>query len=263
MKSYSREIETVFLICSERPQVVARQLAELTVIGKYLLLSEHPQEIHDRYFDTPACSLYKKRLAFRLREVSKTAWLTLKSSAQLTAEGGVERLEVEVRWSRMGLTRIVNELKDRGVKLRSPRKVDYARPLEALKRLGFKLIQNRENHRVLKNIVRKGATKGSVLAELAIDSVVYHFSKQDIRLYEIEIESKSSTGPRVVRTVRDALVVQSGSALRWWSFGKLATGRAIETLLRAGKRKDLFDAANNLKPSAYETIAAYLTTGNI
>ncbi len=30
-----------------------------------------------------------------------------------------------------------------------------------------------------------------VLAELAIDSVVYHFEGQDVRLFELEVEAKS------------------------------------------------------------------------
>jgi uncharacterized protein YjbK len=256
MKSNPKEVETALVICSAQPRKTVEQVAGLTAIGNYRLLPRSPRMIRDRYFDTPAQDL--QSLALRLREVDGPYWLTLKGDSQPTDWGGVRRLEIEVGWSREGLTMIINELKDRGVNLRSLRKVDYARPLEVLKRLGLKIIQDRENLRIIRDIVRKDDKKGEVLAELAIDSVVYHFSKQNIRFYEVEIESKSKAGAVVVNAVAKSLSVQFGSFLRLWNYGKLTTGKAIEKMLGQGLLKGLLTTDNRLKQSAYDKIARYL-----
>lgn len=251
VKSDSCETEIPLIICSHQPAKHIKQIAELTSIANYRLVSQKSQTIHDFYFDAP--------VVLRLREINGTPWLTLKGPSQRTGWGGIKRQEIEVQWSEDGLTKIINELKERGIKLRSAGTLDYARPLKVLKRLGLKIIQDRENHRIVRNIVHKNDRKGRVLAELAIDSVVYHFLRQEVCLYELEIESKSKTGPSVVKTVAKALVAQFDSVLRPWQYGKLITGLAIEKLLNAGALRGLLTADNNLKPSAYDKIADCLS----
>jgi hypothetical protein len=175
----------------------------------------------------------------------------------------VDRLEIEVPWSKDALTRVVQELVDREINILQQRQdFDDAHPLDVMASLGLEPIQDRENHRRVRNII-KGAESSSVLAELAIDSVVYHFSGQEIWHHEIEIEGKAGGSSAVIKTVVESLIAMYGPALRRWGHGKLATGKAIEKMLSEGALEGLLDINNNLKPVAYDRIDDYLKRSNL
>ena len=265
MRSNSREIEASLIIWSENPQVVASQIAGLTAIGNYRLLPQDPQIIHDLYLDTPDRALQSQELALRVREIGTTRWVTLKGRSQPTDwEGGVERLEIEALWSKDALTRVVKELVDRGIKtLQQRQDFDDAHPLDVIASLGLEPIQDRESHRQVRNIVSAGEESSSVLAELAIDSVVYHFGGQEICHHEVEIEAKEGGSSAVIKTVVESLVARYGLALRRWGHSKLATGKAIEKMLSEDVLEGLLDIHNNLKPVAYDKINDYLKRSSI
>ena len=140
---------------------------------------------------------------------------------------------------------------------------DRVHPLEVMTSLGLEVIQDRETHRQVRNIVFVGEESRSALAELAIDSVVYHFGDQQICHHEVEIEAKVEDGSTALKTVIESLVAMYGSALRRWDHGKLATGKAIEKLLSEGALEGLLDINNNLKPVAYDRVDDYLKCGSI
>jgi hypothetical protein len=102
-----------------------------------------------------------------------------------------------------------------------------------------------------------------VLAELAIDSVVYYFGGQEIHHHEVEVEAKERGSSSVIKTVAESLVAMYRPALRRWDHSKLATGKAIEQMLREGALEGLLDAHNNLKPVAYDKIDDYLKRSHI
>ncbi len=259
-----REIEAALIIWSEEPQIVASQIAGLAAIGNYRLLPQDPQIIHDLYLDTPDRALQTQELALRVREIGTMRWVTLKGPSQPTDwEGGVERLEIEVLWSKDALTRVVKELVNRGIKILPQRQdLDDVHPLDVMASLGLEPIQDRESHRRVRNIV-KGEANDSVLAELAIDSVVYHFGGQEIRHHEVEVEAKEGGNSAVIKTVVESLVAMYGPALRRWGHSKLATGKAIERMLSEGALEGLLDINNNLKPVAYDRIDDYLKGSRI
>jgi inorganic triphosphatase YgiF len=259
MRSNSREIEASLIIWSENPQMVASQIAGLTAIGNYRLLPQDPQIIHDLYLDTPDRALQTQELALRVREIGAAHWITLKGQSQPSDWGGVERLEIEALWSKEALTRVVKELVDRGIKIPQQRRdFDDAHPLDVMASLGLEPIQDRESHRQVRNIVSAGEESSSVLAELAIDSVVYHFGGQEIRHHEVEVEAKEGGSSAVIKTVVESLVALHGPALRRWDHSKLATGKATEQMLSEGVLEGLLDIHNNLKPVAYDKIDDYL-----
>jgi inorganic triphosphatase YgiF len=263
MKSDSREIEAALIIWSENPQAVATQIAVLTSIANYRLLPHASLMIHDVYFDTLDHALQTQELALRVREIGAAHWITLKGQSQPSDWGGVDRLEIEVPWSKDALTRVVQELVDREINILQQRQdFDDAHPLDVMASLGLEPIQDRENHRRVRNIV-KGAESSSVLAELAIDSVVYHFSGQEIWHHEIEIEGKAGGSSVVIKIAVESLVAMYGPALRRWGHGKLATGKAIEKMLSEGALEGLLDINNNLKPVAYDRIDDYLKRSNL
>ncbi len=111
--------------------------------------------------------------------------------------------------------------------------------------------QDRETERNVRELVEVGS--GRVIAELDIDSVLYHFEEQDLRLFEVEVEAKSDKGRGLLREIANDLLAKFGSELREWRFGKLVTGRRIEKLWREGALQGFVDGST-LKPSAFEKI---------
>ncbi|HIE30313.1 TPA: CYTH domain-containing protein [Candidatus Poribacteria bacterium] len=259
-----REIESTLIICSEKPKTVVRQIGSLTSIANYRLLFRDTETIHDLYFDTRDRSLQTRRLALRIREIGAMRWITLKGPSLPTDWGGVERLEIEEPWSQDALTRVVRELMSRKIKMPQQRQdFDYAHPLDVMMNLRLEIVQDRNTHRQVRNIVSASEESKSVLAELAIDSVVYHFSGQAICHHEVEIEVKVEDSFTVLKTVIESLVAMYNPALRRWHHGKLATGKAIENLLSEGALEGLLDIERNLKPVAYDKIDDYLMRGGI
>jgi hypothetical protein len=96
------------------------------------------------------------------------------------------------------------------------------------------------------------------VAELTVDDVAYQLPAGTARLLEIEVEAKGSGGLEVVQTLLGALVDQLPGDLRPWPHGKLATGRAVERLLAAGKLEGLLDEAGRIRPAAHDRLAEVL-----
>lgn len=264
MRSNSEEIEATLIIWSENPQAIVRQIADLTSIANYRLVPQESQRIHDLYLDTPEQALQTQKLALRVREIEVTHWLTLKGQSRSTDWGGVKRLEIEAPWSEDALTRVIKELADRKITLKQQSQdFHHMHPLDVMASLGLEVIQDRETQRQVRNIIFMGEEGGPVLAEMGIDSVVYHFSDQTICHYELEIEAKVRNGLTVLRTLIESLVAMYGPTLRGWDHGKLATGKAIEWLLNKGSLEGLLEIDNHLKPGAYDKMSAYLKSGNV
>lgn len=254
-KRSEREIEATLIICSEDPQTIAGLIADLKSIGDYQLLPQETQIIHDLYFDTPDHVMQAQKIALRIREIGTRRWVAIKGHSQMIdGEGGVERLEIEEEWSEGALTKILKELRNRGIKIMPPcQDPGYAHPLDIIIDLGLEIVQDRETHREVRNIT-KNRESNLILAELAVDSVIYHFINQKVRHYEVEIEEKTENGSAVLRMVSQNLVRMFTPVLRKWVYSKLATGKIIEKLLRDGSLKGLLDMDNNLKPAAYTKI---------
>lgn len=257
-KSGSSESEATLLIWSERPEAVATQVSGLTSVAGYHLLPRDAQTIHDRYFDTPDRTLQAQKLAVRIREMDATLWITLKGPSRQIDWGGEKHLEIEAPWSLNALTRIVKELKDKGIELmQQHQSFEHTYALDVMSRIGLKVIQDREAYRRVRNIIPMGAASRRVLAELAIDSVTYHFSGQDVHLHELEIEEKAANMSTAIKTVIEGLLAIYGPVLRRWHHSKLATGKAIGELLMEGALEGLLDNNKNLMPAAYEKIDDY------
>jgi inorganic triphosphatase YgiF len=253
------ELEATLIILSDNSQTVAQHIAVLTSVANYRLLAQVSQPIRDLYLDTPDKALQAKRIALRIRELRGKHWITLKGPSQPTEEGGVERLEIEALWSQDSLAKVVQELLGEGIEMpRQSTDFDLLHPVSSVASLGLKIIQHRETHRQVRNIVPMSAERKPVLAELAIDSVAYHFGDQEIRHHELEIEAKVRDGSTVLRSITESLISRYGPVLRRWDHGKLATGKAIEQLLRERALEELLDRHNHLKPVAYDTLDDYL-----
>jgi hypothetical protein len=254
------ESEVALIIRSKKPQVIARQIAGLSSIAKCQLLPRGSEEIHDVYFDTLDDAFQPQKLALRIREGGNETLITLKGPSRQEDGGGVERIEIEGPWSKDMLATIVEQLADWGIEMRPPdQEFDLKDPRDDLINQGLKVVQDRRTHRQARDVVRAGEEDGPKLAELAIDSVVYHFDNHKIRHYEVEIEAKTEEGLRPLKPLIDGLIKMfGGETLRKTEHSKLAVGFALQALLVEGALEGLIDLDGNLKPAAYDKIDEYL-----
>jgi len=244
------ELELVLMIVSDDPQSTLMKVANLTSIDGYQLVTHSPMNVHDIYLDTPDSLLSRKRLNLRIRGIGEDFFITLKVNPGLISWRRHERREFEVPWSQTSLQQIRDELERRGIKLAPLGPLTENLPrVETMKLLGLRVLQDRETHREARDIVEGNASR-EVLAELAIDSVLYHFEGRDVRLFELEVEAKSQRGRGVLGNIAKGLREKVGSQLRSWRFGKLVTGEKIDRLLKRGELQNFLDGSR-LRPDAY------------
>jgi len=160
---------------------------------------------------------------------------------------------MEVPWSPETVEKVVSELKLPPQSSTPSSQTTTFDPIELLKTKGLVPIQHRETQRQVRNVT-SGPDSSPTLAELDVDSVLYDFDDQKIRLFEVEVESKSEKGQNVVKSVTKSLKGEYGPILRSWRHGKLATGTGIAKLLKSGELRSLIDAENRLLPAAYDKL---------
>jgi CYTH domain len=245
------EYELVLMVSSRDPAVLLEKISALVSLGNYRLITRETENLRDVYFDTLDRSLSRRRLNLRLRYLTNVVRITLKQSPGLFTRNRNERRETELDWSFASISRILQEISGHGIRLesRDPGKND---PVDVLKKLGLEVIQDRETKRKPREVV---SVQGEILAELAIDSVTYHFDVANIMLDEVEIEAKSKNGREALDEVAKSLIVLFGSELQRWRSGKLSTGMKIEKLLRDGRLNGLIQKGR-LKQEAYDLLRA-------
>lgn len=244
-----RETEIALAIRSSRAEQIADEIARLDQLGRYRLAPAESHLLHDVYLDTRDDALQARRLALRLRTVNGKPLITLKGSLGRTAQGVVNRLEIELAWSQAAFTRIARELRARGIVL-TPVDAAYRREdwMGTFQRIGLHVVQERITQRRTRNIIN---TSGRVCAELAIDKTIFLFGQQVVHLYEIEIEAKCPR-TRVDELARQLETLYAPALRRW--YGKILTGKAIEKLLQQGTGQNLLDAENRLTPAALDQV---------
>lgn len=255
-----REVELVLLVRAEDSGMILDKVASLSSVRGHELRAGSVKTIHDVYFDTPEGLLRRKKMNLRTRETGGDYWITWKRGPGLLGLWRRnERREVELPWSRDTLSTVFRELERAGVKLQQTRDFSSADPIATMKSAGLVVLQHRETNRRVRDVV--SAEGDRVLAELAIDSVVYHFNGQDVRLDELEVEAKAGGGAAVLEDVKQGMLELFGNELEPWRWGKLATGRMIERMLRKGTLQG-FLTGSRLRPEAYGIIRSAMETGS-
>lgn len=224
----------------------------MTDIAHYQLVPEKPKILHDVYLDTRDKRLTNHRMNLRIRSENENCWINLKTYPKPTLWGGQARQEMELPWSPTALGKVLGEL---GLPFKDleHEEVVVSEPVTLLKGLGFEVVQDRETHRDVRNVV-SSTDKLQVLAELDIDSVTYRFGEQEVHLYEVEVESKGREGHLTVRKIIKTLRDTYGTSLRSWRHGKLATGEAVERMMKSGELLGLLDSRGRLGSGAYERL---------
>lgn len=259
----SWESEVALIIISRQPEEVVARLVDLSSIPGYHLLPRDSLRMRDLYFDTQDRAFESQKLALRVREIGAKNWLAMKGPSKKMDWGGVERLEIEQPWSQDAMTKVVKALADRGIEtVKQWCFSEHGHPRQVLQDFGFQVIQDRETHRHVRNVVRLAEAADPALAELVIDTVVYHLGDRAIRHYEVEIESKADTGVSVILPITDGLSAELGQVLQRWDHSKLAIGFALEKLLNRGDLDGMIAPNGNLEPAAYDKIDGYLRVGD-
>ncbi len=242
------------IVVSETPEEVSRQIADLSRVAAYRLIPRGTIAIHDIHFDTPERVLEASRLALRIREIAGGVRLSFKGPSQRLPAGGVARIEIEDPWSMRALGGILDELEAGGVRVPARfQGITASGPREVMRALGFEEIQDRETERMTRSVVG-GDRDAPVLAEVAIDSVLYHLAGVRVRHHEIEIEAKSQDGLSAAQHIAADLLNRFAPSLRSWNGSKLAIGRAIERLRRDEVLDQLLGRNGNLIPAAYDRL---------
>ena len=248
---HPNELESV-LIVTENPPTVLKQIAGLRSILNFHLKPKPVRLIRDTYFDKTDGSLRKRRVNLRIRQIDGTVLVSVKSRARIT-RGGIQRREMELAWSNSALATIVKQLKLESPSLSPNSQSSHVEPAQLLASIGMQIIQERQTKRQARDITSELEPDDSVLAELAIDHVTYHFENHNVSIFELEVEAKAKGSSSTVRDVTETLLSTYQPALQKWSHGKFVTGDAIERLLRAGSLQNYLDD-NGLKPAGLDAI---------
>jgi CYTH domain len=258
MSEQPREIEGVLLVRADDQEAAGERVTALEAVDRFDLRPRPAHRIRDVYLDTGDGALAGARVAFRVRELDGRPLLTFKADP-VRSGLAAERVELEAPWSAEALQAVLEELGRRGVELPEPPEgAGVGEPLADLAGLGLRPTQTRETTRIPRDVVERGDPGAGPVAELSLDDVTYQLPAGTAGLLEVEVEAKGPGGLDTVQSVLAALAGAFPEDLRPWSYGKLATGRAIERLHADGRLEGQLDADGRIRPSAHDLLAEFL-----
>jgi len=242
----------IALIIKDDAYHTRNELAELRDILEYDLKPKPRRIIYDTYYDTPKGSLRRRKISLRTRKLSGNLLFSTKSDVRRIAGNIIRRRETELPWSYNSIRLLAKNLKLAIPKLSVSqfKRIPASRTLAAM---GLEVIQERRTQREARDVVRKGKTPALVLAELAVDRVIYTFKDAKLGLSEVEVEAKSSKSLATVRDIANALVSKYQPVLQQWFHSKFVTGLAIRKLLETKALQDYL-VSGDLKPEAFALI---------
>jgi CYTH domain len=262
MSEHPREVEGVLLVCADDQEAAGRKVAGLEGVDRFELRARATQRIRDTYLDTGEGALAAARVAFRVRELDGRPLLTLKADAVRSGLAS-ERLELEAPWSAGAMGAVLEELRRRGIELPDPPEgAGAGEPLADLGGLGLRPTQLRETTRTPRDVLERGRRDAGPVAELTVDDVGYRLPAGTARLLEVEVEAKGPGGLETVQALLGALAEGFPGELRPWPYGKLATGRAVEQLLAAGRLEGLLGPDDRIRPAAHDLLAEFLAANS-
>jgi hypothetical protein len=242
----------IALIIKDDADHTRKELAKLRDILEYELKPKPPRIIYDTYYDTPEDSLRQRKISLRTRKLAGNLLISTKSDVRRIRGNIIRRREIELPWSYASIRLLAKNLKLPPPKLLASqfRGIPASRTLATM---GLEIIQERRTRREVRGVVRKGKTPALVLAELAIDRVVYTFKDTKLELSEVEVEAKSTGSLATVRDIANALVSKYQPVMQQWFHGKFVTGLAIRKLLET-KALQNYLVNGELKPGAFGLI---------
>jgi hypothetical protein len=231
------EVEVKLAAVGPCPRAVMERIRVMERIGRFRLMPSETQAIDDRYYDTPQGELGQRGLALRVRNAGDVERVTLKFPSEWDEYGLTRRGELELPWSAANWNSVRRRLAEQGVVLKAqPAPGCGAAAMDAA---GLAQIQRRDTFRDICLVVDTAAADSrEATALLCLDETSYHCAGCVVRRFEVEIETLGAGVDTAVELAR-LLGAMFPDQLMPWPYGKLATGKAIEALLRT----DFADAA--------------------
>lgn len=255
------ESEVTFIITPGSGDAILTKIKSLKSIGEYQFSPIKQQNIQDIYFDTEKSALESHQSALRIRLLNNQTLITLKGSEHPNRWGGINRMEIEEKWSQESLEIITSKLKEKGIII--PYEKEFFvqdNPVATFQNMQLLAIQKRDTHRTTKDITFSPNDKPPItLAELAIDTCKYYVSNETINHVEIEMEMKSDLQQPHKRSLVNIFMDTYKSRMQIWPHNKLSTGNAIAHLYATGELSHLIRNNKHLNPEAYPLIDQYLS----
>ncbi len=297
-----KEVEAALVVLAEDPAAVTSKIAALKTVLNYSLIPKPPMWLWNCYFDFSNSALQSRQFALRLREAEGSCRVTLKGPPVAKQGGAIERLEVEMPWSPGCVAQILHEFVDAKLPLHQgaalPETCDINLQaagsqkalIGAMGEMGLRVIHEHATNRQIRQIQTEG---GEIVAELAIDAVVYPYRRKGVaghqhasdrndpegeRLNDLNIEhitfrpphsvgsvihtehvrhyevEVESKSDQIIARIVAHLLTMYRPALRIWDYSKLETGRAIRQLASEGRLDELLLPDHHLSPKAYPLI---------
>lgn len=262
------ELEASLAVVGADPGATAREVAGLETLADRPLGPARELRLRDVYLDLPGEPLLLAGEAFRLRRGDGPPVLALKGGDRTGDGPGVEREEREARWGAGAVPLLRSVAGDRAAAADPEGEpVDLASlagaaraggdPLAALLEAGFHVLQDRVTRRIRRDVLEDGRPVG----ELAVDEVRFDAGERGCVHQEIEIEA-AGAGPEGRALLREAvedLRRRFGPSLRAWDRSKLATGRALVSLLSdASSSPDWLADDGSVRREGYDRVASLL-----
>ncbi|HZL85750.1 MAG TPA: CYTH domain-containing protein [Candidatus Krumholzibacteria bacterium] len=258
MPSLNHEIEITFVLAAVEPMAVLARLETANRLADFSLRHRAPEDLRDVYLDLPERRLRQRGYALRVRHLGDRWLLCLKGRSRHRGIA-VQRLELEGDPTDPELrTRIRDELGNDWPAALAPTNAAMgdrsAGPLPALQSAGFSPIQDRRTLRRPRDVLGIG---NEALAVLAIDTVIYVVEGTPFRHHEVEIEAAMRTDDSTMDDIARALAATCPE-LQPWRPSKLATGLALEALVRHQRTLPITDSEGNLLPQSYSLLLEWL-----
>lgn len=280
------EREDVLIICSNNPHKKNKEIFEEIIRWEipnksFQLISQNSKDFQDIYFDFHDKSFQKMKLAMRIRKTYNENFVTIKIPSGEKIKTGRDDIEIEKSYSKEGLIEIFTYLRNISIEKelnelkQFKNKVDKILlrlsddnfritndTIESIQSLGLQVVQDRYTHREIRNAIRNDGKFTKVLAQLAIDSVIYAIDGKDIHHYDIEVEEVNSLGALARKAIMESFAssIYNPSLIKW-PYGKLVLGKGLEELFKDGDLpKDEFD---NLSIITYRKVEGMINNGLI
>lgn len=198
------EVEQALVIRGENPAATADEIANLQMLGAFIIKEQPDQGISDTYLNTVNRDL--KGQSLRIREVNDKTIVTIKGkNLNAGLDKAAARTETEVEWPWEEVT-----------------------PWDIANLFELETVQERSTNRRVRNVYT-ASKKPKLVAELAIDEVCYNFGDEPVRFFEVEVEGRADN--KAVPYIVDALKKKYPQLLKKWNNSKLSTGNVLKIAL--------------------------------
>jgi inorganic triphosphatase YgiF len=256
---FPTETETTLVIVSGNSAQVADEVAALTRLDGYDLAARPQEQLHDTYWDRPDGRLGAERIAVRLRRTGHATLITLKGPTRTAPDGAAVRLEFEEPWSPAAFETIRKVLTDAGFwPVTAAVNGLPSDPCKSLRMAGFSVVHDRETLRRPRDLIAEGDPHQTHIAELAIDTTMFHVGAQNVLSREIEVEVKGPGGREAVEHASHALLDLYAGRLKRSNHSKIAMGKAIATIIDKLRSMDGIGPDGSLSPTGHHILDTYL-----